>query len=216
MTARALLMLAVVTGSCAGMLGAQSVAGAAFVSLTEHRVDAGYGVERVSGPLGGASITLLIPPRVALRVATVGGSLTHDTEGAEDRDVGEVRIEACYRTLSWLTLEAGAATRTYTAPIAGQRWTMLQIGAEVRVPILDGRVDALGRFSLLPLVSVTGLEQPELALAASAGVEYHLGPVTAGLLYALERYDFPARDGIARLEQLTGLVARLSATVVRF
>jgi hypothetical protein len=195
---------------------AQVVTAAASVSFTEHRVDAGYGVERSSGVLGGGRVTLGLPPRVELDVTAASGTLERDSANAEDRHVAEIGFDARYRPLSWLWLETGIATRTYSAPIAVQRWTSLRLGAEARVPFFGGRAEGVGRLLFLPLVSVTGLEQPELALTAAAGVEYRLGPIAAGVFYSLERYDFSAQDGVARAEQLSALTVRASARLLSF
>jgi len=195
---------------------AQVVTAAASVSFTEHRVDAGYGVERSSGVLGGGRVTLGLPPRVELDVTAVAGTLERDSANAEDRHLAELGLDARYRPLSWLWLETGVATRTYSASIAVQRWTSLRLGAQARIPFFGRRAEAVGRLLFLPLVEVTGLEQPELAITASAGVEYRFGPVAAGLFYSLERYDFPAQDGVARAEQLSALTLRASARVLPF
>jgi len=202
---------------CAARVGdAQVLTAAAWVSLAEHRVDAGFGVERSSGVLGGGRVTLGLPPRVELDITATAGTLEPDSANAEQRHVAEVGVDARYRPLSWLWVATGVATRTYSAPIAVQRWTSLRLGAEARVPFFGGRAEALGRLLFLPLVDVTGLEQPELAITAAAGVEYRFGPVGAGLFYSLERFDFPAQDGVARAEQLSALTLRASARVLPF
>ncbi len=190
---------------------AQVLTAAASVSSAEHRVDAGYGVERSSGLLGGGRVTLGLPPRVELDVTAAAGTLERDSTNAEERHLAEVGVGARYRPLPWLWLETGVAARTYTAPVAVQRWTSLRLGAEARVPFFGGRAEGIGRLLFLPLVAVTGLEQPDLAISAAAGVEYRFGPVGAGLFYSLERYDFPAQDGVARLEQMSTLTVSVRA-----
>lgn len=200
---------------CAAQTGAaQVLTAAASVSSAEHRVDAGFGVERSSGVLGGGGVTLGLPPRVELAVTAGAGTLERDSANAEDRHMAELGFDARYRPLSWLWLETGVATRTYSASIAVQRWTSLRLGAQARVPFFGHRAQAVGRLLFLPLVDVTGLEQPELAVTAAAGVAYRFGPVAAALSYSLERYDFPARDGVARLEQLSALTLLVSARVL--
>ena len=208
------LLLAAACAARAGV--AQVLTAAASVSFAEHRVDAGFGVERSSGVLGGGRVTLGLPPRVELDVSAAAGTLAPDSPNAEERHLAEVGVDARYRPLSWLGFATGVATRTYSAPIAVQRWTSQRLGAEARVPIFGGRAEADGRLLFLPLVEVTGLEQPELAVTAAAGIEYRFGPVGAGLFYSLERYDFPAQDGVARAEQLSALTLRASARVLPF
>jgi len=161
-------------------------------------------------------VRVTFPPHVHLQVAAFGGRLKADGGDAEDRDVAEIGVDAGYRTLPWLTLAAGVTTRTYTSPLARQRWTALRIGAEARLGLLDGRVEGIGQFVLLPVVAVSGLDQPDLAYSTAAGIEYHVGPLGVGLCYALERYDFPTRDGVSRDEQLSSLQLYASARLVRF
>jgi len=66
------------------------------------------------------------------------------------------------------------------------------------------------RGGLFPVVSVTGLPRPDVALTAAAGVEYRSGSVTSGLFYGLERYDFPPSGGTRRFEQVNTLTFRFT------
>jgi len=210
-TARCALALAALSVAQAATAPAQTLTVSALLQSSEHRVDVGFGVERSSGLLGGARIGATLGPRVHVGLTALGGRLTRDSSNAEDRDVAEVSADAGYRALPWLTFITGVRARTYTAPIARQRWTALHVGAEARVGLLDGHLDGVGQFLLQPLVSVSELDQPELAFTAAAGMDYHLGRLTVGVRYALERYDFPPRDGMTRREQLStvGLQATL-------
>ena len=216
MTPGRLIVFFLAAPCTAEMGAAQVLTAAASVSSAEHRVDAGIGVERSSGLLGGGRVTLGLPPRVELDFTATAGTLERDSANAEERHLAEVGFDARYRPLSWLWFETGVATRTYSAPIAVQRWTSLRLGAAARVPFFGDRAEAVGRLLFLPLVAVTGLEQPELAITAAAGIEYRLGPVAAGLFYSLERYDFPAQNGVTRFEQLSALTLRASARVLPF
>lgn len=215
MNARIPFVLAAAIGQVA-TARAQTLTVAGLVGASEHRVDVGFEVERSSGLVGGGRISVVFPPRVTLRVTALAGRLERDSANADDRDVADVGFDAGYRALSWLTFVTGVRTRTYTAPIARQRWTSLQLGAEARIPLLDGAIEGVGRFLLLPLVSVSDLDQPELAFTTGAGIDYHVGAVAVGLRYALERYDFAARQGVARREQLSSLRLELSLPLVRF
>ena len=76
--------------------GAAQIAasGTALVSFVEHRVDIGYGVEKSSGPLLGAEGAVDLWSRLALRIRAAGGSLSTQAVGAQDRDLGELGIQA--------------------------------------------------------------------------------------------------------------------------
>lgn len=182
------------------------------VAFAEHRVDAGFGVEVSAGPLGFAEAGTILSPRVQGSVALWAGRLTGDGM-ATDRDVGALVLRAGYGARSWLTLESGLTIRTYSADIGRQRWVLLRLGAEARVPFLNDRMAGVARLGVLPVVSATGLGRSEAAFTAAAGMSYRRNRLTLDLLYALERYDFPATAVMTadRREQLSSLIVRFSA-----
>ena len=54
-------------------------------------------------------------------------------------------------------------------------------------------------------VSVSGVSRPDLAVAVHSALGYATGRLTAMIRYELERFDFPARGGFRRLEELSSL-----------
>jgi len=182
--------------------------GAAFISVAEHRVEAGYGVERSSGVVLGVEGALPVGPRLSLALRAQGGSLHTSSPGAVNRDVGQVTAEARMAAAPWLTFQLGATRRVYSTVIARQRWTIVHLGAAVRVPFAVHGISGLARAALLPVVSVNGLDRPEVAFTAAAGMEYRVRSLAIQALYSLERYDFPAREAVRRLEQLGQLTLR--------
>jgi hypothetical protein len=199
----------------AAILGGAAPAGAQralfvtpLVSLAEHRVDAGFGVERSLGPMLGAVGTLRYGPRLTLAVRALGGSL-FGSKGVVDRDVGELGVEASVATTPWLSLQAGAGRRAYATKLGRQTWTTVGLGAAARVAFAGGAIHGVWRATLLPLVSVSGLRDPDVAFRAATGIEYRVRTTTLGVEYSLERYDFPAEAGVRRLEQLSALTLRL-------
>ncbi len=186
------------------------MSGATVLSVVEHRVDAGYGVERSSGVVAGAAVGLDVGHRFDLDVTARGGSLRARTAAAFDRDLGEVSAAASARVLSWLGLRAAAARRAYSTDIGGQRWTILSLGAELRLAVAGPAAAGVIRAAWLPVVDVNGLEGPHLAVATAAGVEYRRGPVSGVLLYELERCDFPPQMMVRRREQVSALTLRVA------
>jgi len=172
----------------------------------EHRVDAGYGLERASGPALAVEVAVRLGARWEVALRAQGASLTARTAGALDRDIGEIGVIARRQALPWLTLHAGAARRVHATMLARQGWTLMDVGGEVRVPLAAGAATALAGASLLPVVAVNGLNASTLAFRASTGMDYRLAGVSVALLYSLERTDFPA----ARREQLSALAARVA------
>ncbi|HEX9485842.1 MAG TPA: hypothetical protein VF976_02160 [Gemmatimonadales bacterium] len=201
----------VITGAilAAAPAGAQrALTVAPLVSLAEHRVDAGFGVERSLGPILGAVGTLRFGPRLAVAVRAVGGSLFGST-GVIDRDVGELGVEASVVTVPWLALQAGAARRAYSTKLARQTWTLVGFGARARVAFAGDAIHGVWQATLLPAVSASALRGPDMAFRVTTGLEYRIRTTTLGVEYSLERYDFPAEAGVRRLEQLSALTLRL-------
>ncbi len=190
------------------------VRGAGAVSVMQHRVDAGYGVERSNGVVAGGELVVGTGKRLAVRLQAQVGSLQADEPGAPgvrgviDRDVAEVGAEVEVVVLPWLAAQAGVRRRTYSTVLARQRWTTVNVGAEARLPFSGIGVSGIVRAALLPGVWVNGLSAPDLAFAAAAGMEYRRGRASLALLYGVERYRFPAGAGTARREQLAALTLK--------
>ncbi len=210
-----LLSLALVAPAGGAVRAQLRITGSAEASQVEHRVNAGFGVEQSSGTIFGGHGALGFGPRLEIGVRASSGTLTADSVGADDLDFARGGVYAAVFAVPWLALRAEVGVHTLSTPVAVQRWTTGRMGAEARAPMLDGRFHAIGRLELFPLISVSGIEKPNRAFGAAAGVQWSAGPVSAQLLYALERYDFPQSGGVERREQLSFLTGRLSVRVGR-
>ena len=184
------------------------VSGFARMSVVEHRVDAGYGVERFSGPALGLEGALRWGPRLTLGIVAQGAQLSPAAAGDLDRRVGEIAGEARVSVAPWLAFYGGPTVRAVATDAARQRWVLMRVGADVRPAFTGDRVRAIGRVGVMPVVAVNGLPPAALALDASVGLEYNKGTVTVGAAYALERFDFATRGGIRRVEQGSTLTLR--------
>jgi hypothetical protein len=184
-----------------------AVQGAGIVAMSEHRVDAGNGVEQSSGMLLGGEGRLFVGSRVEVFMHAAAGKLTADSAGADSRDLAEAEVRASVLTVPWLALHAGVSSRSYTTALVRQRWTALRLGGEIRLAFVGGGMIGTLRAEMLPSVSVSGLEKPSRAFAAGAGLDWGVGVLTLGLRYELERYDFPLAAGVERREQLSTLTA---------
>ncbi len=192
-----------------------AVQGGGLVSMAEHRVDAGAGVEQASGMLLGAEGRVFVGQRVELFLHGAAGKLTADSAAADDRDVAEAEVRASVVTVPWLALHAAVSSRSYTTTLTRQRWTALRFGGEARLAFVGGGVVGTLRAEILPSVSVSGLDKPNRAFAAAAGLQWRMSVLAVGLRYELERYDFPAVGGMARREQLSQLVANVGLVLGR-
>lgn len=188
---------------------AQRLAPVVNAALIEHRVDAGAGVEVSRGPLLGMGLEGRFGGR--LRAGIEVGAAALSSEGViDDRDLAQLRFAAGFQATPWALLEAGYFMRTYTTPLARQRWSGVFAGVAARVPFAARNLAALGVISLLPSVSASELNSPGPSLAAAAGVEWQVLRVAVGLTYGVERYDFPAQSGVLRSERLTTLALRIA------
>jgi hypothetical protein len=105
----------------------------------------------------------------------------------------------------WLALDGGVVVRRYESALAAQRWVWGEVGLHVWDAMLNDALRLSAGLSIMPLVSVSGLSRPDVAVAARSGAGYAKGRLTATLTYGLERFDFPARNGVRRLEELSSL-----------
>lgn len=209
----ALLVLALPSVGGAQSLGSRLAdrfqpAASAVVALADHRVDAGLGFERTAGALFGVQVEAIPLEGTLLSLRALGGSLGSHSPAADQRDVGEVTATARWRLVPWLDARAGFTTRTFTSSLARQRWTSAAVGADLRMTMLEGRVEGTTGAQLLPLVRVSGHESPDVAFGASMGIRYVARRYLVALGYQLERYDFPAVAGERRLEEHSALTLR--------
>src|SRR5207253_3214956 len=77
--AAGVIVAAAILGGAAPAGAQRALTVAPLVSLVEHRVDAGFGVERSLGPIVGAVGTLRVGPRLEAAVRAVGGRLIGST-----------------------------------------------------------------------------------------------------------------------------------------
>jgi hypothetical protein len=210
MTVRRWLVGAITITLLASPAAAQlSVVPFATGAIVEQRVRLAGEVERVGGALLGAGATVVMNDWLSLRGRLASGTLSARTTGAESRSLAEGEITAILIPDRWIALDAGTLVRTMRTSLATQRWIEVRTGAELGLDIIDGALRGTVHLSIAPSVSVSGHRSPDLSLGAGTGLEYSDGRLVANLAYALERYDFPAEGGAARLEQRSVLTARV-------
>ena len=176
------------------------------VSLAEHRVTAGAGLERSSGTMFGLWATTIVPwQALEARASLRAGSLGATDRSGFDRDVGEASLGASIPVSDWFGLDAGIVVRRYESALAAQRWVWGEVGLHARRSMLEDALKLSAGLSIMPWVSVSGISRPDLAVAAHSAVGYTTGRLTATIRYGLERFDFPARNDVRRLEELSSL-----------
>jgi hypothetical protein len=197
------------SSSEAGEQAGHPVVFVAVAGLADHRVDIGSGTEKTSGPVFGAEFDLPVAARLLLHGQFVTGKLSAGASGIEDRTLTDLGGTVGYGAIPWGVLEIGANVRSYSTTLSTQRWSSISTGGRAYLDALDGLVRGHVNFAFLPLVSVTGIQSPSLGLQAGAGLNLRQGRFIAGLRYELERFSFPARLGVQRVEQSTVLRFRV-------
>jgi hypothetical protein len=178
------------------------LSGVVTVTHADHRVDAGFGVERTTGVLVGGA-TRLRRRGIALTLSGETGHLTAvEGTGGIDRDLAQVGAVVHFTALPWLVLESGVTLRSFGTVVARQQWTLVRAGAEARVPLSGETFWAIGRAHLLPIVSVNGLPDAATAFDAGTGLAFRRGRVVFDFMYTLERCAFPWQGNTRRTEQL--------------
>lgn len=182
----------------------------AEIGRVEHRVRNAGQVEWSSGTVFGGALGLRIGGRLEVWGEARGGRLAAQSPDGDDREFAEIQLVGARELGPWLTLQGGAGVRSYASGPFRQRWTTLRVGAEARVPLALEGVRGVVRGQWMPVVAVSGLARPNLALGASVGVEWLGSRVSVGALYTLERYDFPGGATTKRLEEISALQVRVT------
>ena len=186
-----------------------AVSGGVLVAQAEHRVDADATLATASGTLFGGALGATIGRRFTIQVQAFGGQLTADG-GVDNYDVAEAQLFGDMLVRPWLILQTGPSVRNFSNPLARQHWVTWRVGAEARVPLGFEAVSATLRGYWIPVVSVSGLNRPDVALAAGAGIDWRGRRIGVSALYSFERYDFPVRNGSGRLEDFATIRLRVA------
>ena len=188
--------------------GQTLLSGSISGAVLEQQVDAGTGVAQFRGPVEGGEV-VLERARWSFSAGGRVGTLTARGADGADRDVAELGVAARFAAAAWLALQGGVTRRSYTTMLARQLWTVVHVGAEARLAFPGTGMSGVVGAALLPVVSVEGLQTPDVAFSAGAGMEYRLDHLVVGLAYSLERYDFPEQVAGRRLEQVSALTLRV-------
>ena len=207
------MMLAAASLAGASRLPAQEIRAEVIGEVVEHRMIGIADLEREVGFAFGASMWTPVMSWMELRVQLLGGALAAQTPGTDDRRFGELDASAMVVPLRWLAFEVGGGSRTFTGPLGRQRWVTLRAGGEARLAFLDGRVHGTLGGALIPVVAVSGVESPSVAVMGRSGISYRHHNLSAAIAYQIERYDFPANGETRRLEQLSSISARIGIPV---
>jgi hypothetical protein len=186
-----------------------------FVAYVEHQDDIGYGNELTGGPVLGLAVDVAPTRWTDVVVSGYQGSLSPATPNVDGRRLADLELSGSIFATPVLALQVGLRAQTYTTPLARQQWLSMLVGGEYAPVILDGVGRAVLRLGLLPVVTVSGLPNPTFGATGSAGFEFLRGPVTGSVLFSLERYNFPAANGIARSEQIELLSLNLGVRLPR-
>jgi hypothetical protein len=197
------------------LAGASPVAGQSswtatgHMAIVDYRVDAGFGsVERFDGWALGIDIARQLGPRLTVRLMGQGAQLRAERAGDLDRRIGDAELSARLTVADWWGFYSGLTLRAVANDAARQRWTLGRIGVAVEPAFSGGSMRAIGRLGVIPIAAVSGLPSASFAFDGAVGLDYDRAGVTLGVLYGLERFGFPSRNGIRRSEQVSSLTLR--------
>lgn len=182
-----------------------SVRVAVSTGRADHVVGLGGTPEGAQGSTLGFTVSLAPRPWLELAGRSASGSLTAAANPRANHDLAELEAGMAVLMLPWLAATAGVEGRSYSGALATQRWRALRTGAEARLDLANGARGVI-RASVLPKVSVDGLESPTLAIGGATGIELRRRRLFAALLYSIDRYDFPPGAEGKRVEQLSSLM----------
>lgn len=185
---------------------------ASRLTLTEHRVDAGFGVERFSGVGIGVDAARRFG-RLTLGVAAQGTHLAAQASSELDRRMGEVGGTLTLAVGSWWGVYGGLSSRSLASDAARQHWVLGRLGVEARPSFSGARARAIGHLAIMPVATLSGVPSAAPAIDGGAGIDYAAGNVRLALLYGVERFTFPALNGIRRREQFSTLSLRAALGV---
>jgi hypothetical protein len=200
----------------AGRVGAQEIRAEVIGELVEHRMTSGPQLQRELGFAFGAAVWAPVLSWIELRGQLLGGALAAKTTATDDRRFGELDLSATVVPFDWLAFEVGGGSRAFTGPLGRQRWVTMRAGSELRLAFLDGRVHGMIGGALIPVVAVSGVESPSVAVLGRTGISYRHRDLSAAIVYEIERYDFPAEGASRRLEQVSSVAARVGVRVPEF
>lgn len=183
-------------------------AASVVTAVADHRVDASLGFERTAGPLFGVQLEAIPLEGTLIALRAVGGTLSARSPAADERDMGEIAAIGRMRLLRWLDARGAITTRTFSSPLARQRWTSVSLGPDLRMTMLDGRIEGTAGAQLLPIVHISRHSSPDLGVAASMGIRHVSHRYILALAYQLERFDFASVAGERRIEEHSMLVLR--------
>lgn len=179
----------------------------AVLGVVDHRVDAGRGVERTSGPVFGGALAVDLVRGTTVTLRAVAGTLDPRSGPAERRETAQVDATGRLHVLPWLDATLRGTMRTYSSDLARQNWSQAALALEGLLPIA-GTVEGSFGAILIPYTRVSGHPPPDLALGGSAGLRWRSERLDIGLGYLQERYDFPGTARGERLEEQGMLLLR--------
>jgi hypothetical protein len=193
-----------------GAVGAQlPTTVSAVVGVVEHETTLYGQSTRVEGPVFGGVVEVAPFRFTDFSLQVTGGTLSAATSATSDQSYVDARLTGSAQAFPWLSFQLGFDARGYGEAVGTQRWLSVLAGAEAHATIFDGAARAVFGFGLLPLVSVSQQERPNLAVSATTGVQFLRAPLSGAVLFRFERYDFPSTGTFSRSDQVAMLYLQL-------
>lgn len=153
--------------------------------------------EARSGLLFGGMASVTPIRQIVASGAFRTGTLSPPDAVGEDLTVTEVDAQLAYWPAAWFGIGGGYLVRDEGTELNVVRWTAASASVMLRGTFIGDAVSTFGSISLFPYSVFSGrTDQPEkTSLAGEAGVDVHLGILSAGFRYYAERFTFAPLAG---------------------
>lgn len=187
-----------------------------IVALAERRgdlgQDTGFLLERATGVIAGIEMEATPSRRLRFLAKGLGGKLTAKGTG-ETGTVAEAQLDVGLAVFPWLWFQVGGGRRTFKDQLdVISHLTSVRTGGEARFGLGKGGTAGFIKMAWPFFVDLAPkpAPRPSLSFAMEAGVDGRTGIFTAGVHYALERFDFPPPTvGVRKREQFATLRVRM-------
>ena len=185
------------------------------IPIIEDRSGVMYGGRGQLNPFGWLSLEGEVRTGQLTAAGTIGEPLT----------VTEASGQAMLYLMPWLGLGGGYSIRAEKTDIARQSWAIPKALVQGRASFVGDAISTVTTLYILPAASFSGTpdgkdpavpaQQPNIGFGGEAGLELRRGALDAGLLYYVEKFEFPEVQGRSRIDQFSTLRLRLGFKIGR-
>ena len=147
------------------------------------------GIEKRSGVVYGGAVEIAPFRWVKFGGEFRTGSLAATETLGNTVALTEASGDVTFRAFGWLGVRGRFTLRALNDSIALQHWTIPSGSVLIRLPLVGGQVTTIAGISVMPGSSYSGAPDAKpdpFSLGGEAGIEWHAGWISAGVLYSVE------------------------------